>query len=157
MRCSKFDKEWGYITPPQLIHNLFFKNLKGTDHLGNLSWKDASACHWPTATAWVRNDLASLGKWCSAMVESTEKATATQEERMIDVRRQHHGSSVRKVLRRPRLFSFKPRWRLESADGFQKNERKKRETPVFFSRLFDVVDSQKSLLLFTCMQKLGIG
>jgi len=36
----------------------------------------------------IQNDLASLGKWCSAMVESTEKATATQEERMIDVRRQ---------------------------------------------------------------------
>jgi len=36
----------------------------------------------------IQKDLASLGKWCSAMVESTEKATATQEERMIDVRRQ---------------------------------------------------------------------
>eukprot|EP00438_Fugacium_kawagutii_P015694 Skav235317 [mRNA] locus=scaffold520:434017:434724:+ [translate_table: standard] len=36
----------------------------------------------------IQNELASLGKWCQAMVESTEKATATQEERMTDVRRQ---------------------------------------------------------------------
>lgn len=36
----------------------------------------------------IQSELAGLGKWCQAMVNSTEQATKTQEERMIDVRRQ---------------------------------------------------------------------
>lgn len=32
--------------------------------------------------------MASLAQQCNAMAESTERATATQEERMVDVRRQ---------------------------------------------------------------------
>eukprot|EP00435_Cladocopium_sp_Y103_P048024 s1453_g14.t1 len=36
----------------------------------------------------IQTELAGLGKWCQAMVNSTEQATKTQEERMIDVRRQ---------------------------------------------------------------------
>mmetsp|Transcript_3710 Transcript_3710/g.6135 ORF Transcript_3710/g.6135 Transcript_3710/m.6135 type:complete len:886 (+) Transcript_3710:105-2762(+) len=36
----------------------------------------------------LQSELAGLGKWCQAMVNSTEEATKTQEERMIDVRRQ---------------------------------------------------------------------
>jgi len=36
----------------------------------------------------LRQSLEQLGAQCQAMADSTEKATATQEERMIDVRRQ---------------------------------------------------------------------